>query len=69
MLEEREVLSSHCKQLERRAETILTDYEQEKADKFAAKVHDCACSPMHALEPVLGMLLLTCTASGYYCIS
>ncbi len=40
VLGEREILSSRCEQLERQAETILTDYEQEKRDKFAAKVRE-----------------------------
>ena len=38
VLEEREGLSTRCEQLERRTEAMLTDYEQEKRDKFAAKV-------------------------------
>ena len=38
MLKEREQLSGRCEQLERRTETLLTDYEQEKREKFAAKV-------------------------------
>ena len=38
MLKEREQLSGRCEQLEGRTESLLTDYEQEKREKFAAKV-------------------------------
>ena len=37
-LGERDVLSSRCEHLQRRTEAVLSDFEQEKKEKFDAKV-------------------------------
>ncbi len=57
VLEEREGLATHCEQLERRTQAVLTDYEQEKKDKFAVKVRERV---VYSQYPV-PLLLSSCT--------
>ncbi|XP_064393333.1 heat shock factor 2-binding protein-like isoform X2 [Halichondria panicea] len=61
VLEEREGLVTHCEQLERRTEAVLTDYEQEKKDKFAAK-----CEAME-LSQQLSQQADYCSSLGSAC--